>query len=246
MTGVPRLCSKAGDLSVLNRSCHSRPPHDHSRDLRELSLRKSIRFSIASLLILMVAVAIIVRWFDPSAAPERGTRRWQKHVCFDYASGVAEIGNKKNVWQNCTVIRGDGHYCIIEEGSQTLGTTDSGYFSIGIQLPKNLNVNDAIELRSIAPTSGSKHSLHVMKSGEIVAMEFGHPRSWDLESTDEIPHGKITIKQLDEEFLLVKLVACIRLEKGQLLELDNEYRLERRYPISPIDALPEKTQTTDP
>ena len=123
-----------------------------------------------------------------------------------------------------------------------LGTTGSGHFSVGIQLPKTLDVNDTIELRSIAPPFASQSSLHVMQSGEVVAMEFGHPMSWDLASIDEIPHGKITIKQMDEKAILVELTASFRLEKGQVLDLNAEYRLERCYPTSPIDTQPMKTQ----
>lgn len=194
----------------------------------------------------MIAVALAVRLFNPSGVPERGVENWQKHFCFDYASGVAAVSYKKRVWEECTVIHGDGHYCVIQEGSRLLGSTGSGRFSVGIQLPKTLSVDDTIDLRSIDADTSTQTSLHVMQSGEIVAMQFGHPMSWDLESIDDVPHGKIKIKQIDEKFILVELRARIRLEKDQLLVLDTEYALERCYPTSAIDALPRKIQITKP
>ena len=190
----------------------------------------------------MIIAAFAVRWFNSSVKPEQGVEHWQRHNCFDYASGVAEASYKQNVWKDCTVIHGDGHYCVIQEGGRIIGTTGSWHFSVGIQLPKTLNVDDTIELRSIKVPDASKSSLHIMVSGEVVAMEFGHPMSLDLESIDDIPHGKIQIKHIDEKSITVELEARFRLENQQILELDGEYLLERCYPTSPIDSLSRRIQ----
>jgi hypothetical protein len=189
-------------------------------------------------------------WATRPIEVQEGVEEWTEFCIVPYTVGVVDEAFPGDRWKMSTLIYGDGNYCHIEEGGHILNSTGGWYFSLGIQLPDQLVVNESIELRSIS--SFPNGEVRKLKRGEIVALQFGNPTAWSLVSGIESPVGSITVLELNKQFVRLHVKANIPL-KGKIipndervLELDREFRLDYRSPVNPLESLPRKSQITKP
>lgn len=189
-------------------------------------------------------------WATRPVEVREGVEEWTEFCIVPYTVGVVNEAYPGDRWKMSTLIYGDGNYCHIAEGGQILNSTGGWYFSLGIQLPDQLVVNESIELRSILSVPNGE--VRKLKPGEIVALKYGNPTAWSLVSGIESPVGSITVLELNKQFVRLHVKANIPLKENisvedeRVLELDREFRLDYTSPVNPLESLPRKSQITKP
>ncbi len=199
--------------------------------------RRYVQFSIASLLAITVLVALAVRFWPQKETIVSRVENWSETFWFDNATGIVKRIGTSNIWGECTVISGDGVHCVLRDGSWIKGTTAGAYYSISIQIPKNIKENDVIELRPVPVGTGQNKEIIEMPNGTIIAMQFGNPFSWYLESSSDEPVGTLTIDRLDADQVSILLQIDLLLEQGERLKIDESFTIPRGYVNSPLDSI---------
>ncbi|MEZ6133805.1 MAG: hypothetical protein R3C53_02735 [Pirellulaceae bacterium] len=205
-----------------------------------------LRYSLATLLILVTLGAVVVRWY--TLGPKDGIEEWTEHCLLEYSVGIAELSYQKDRWNTGTVISGDGNYCHICEGGRILNSTGSWYFSIAIQLPKKLEPGLTLDLKNVhlAPD----REIKKLTPGETIVVQFGHPSAWELSSVQDAVYGTLTVDSITPETVSVSIDALFNLtgfgpmDGSRELEIDRRFELRRLEPQNPLYQLPRTSQIT--
>ena len=184
---------------------------------------------------------------SPRALRE-GVEEWTEMGILSYSIALVDASYPGDRWDLCAVKSGDGHYCHLSEGGHILNSTGGWYFSLGVQLPKDLVDGWTTELKTISdPPDGNVRKLN---PGEIIAMQFGNPSSWQLVSGGDASLGTLTIVKADEKQAIIKVAAKIPLrgmietDHEVVLDIDRTFELDIVSPKDPLEAIPRKSQIT--
>lgn len=209
---------------------------------------KKFRFSIATLLILTLASALLSKWIAFPIGFEGGVEEWSEMGILSHSIALVEPSYLGDRWDFCAVKRGDGHYCHLSEGGHYLNSLGGWYFSLGVQLPKDLADGWTTELKTISDAPAG--NVRELKPGEIIAMQFGSPSAWQLVSGGDTSFGTLTIVKADEKHAIIKITAKIPLRGMRpidpefVLDIDRTFELDIVSAKYPLESIPRKYQIT--
>lgn len=209
-------------------------------------MRHKFRFSIATLLILTFASALLSKWMASPIALEEGVEEWTETGILSYSIAIVDASYPRDRWDLCAVTSGEGHYCHLAEGGTYLNSTGGWYFSLGVQLPIDLADGWTTELKTIADLPDG--NVRKLNPGEIIAMQFGHPSSWQLVSGSDASLGTLTIVKADRKHATIKIAAKIPLrgmidtDHEVVLDIDRTFELDCVSPKDPLAQIPRKSQ----
>ena len=201
-----------------------------------MNIRRFKQFLIASILVLTAIIALTVRfWPEPESVDSR-VQNWTEHYWFDYGVGVVQRIGSSDVWDEYSVVSGQGTLCFLRDGSWIRNTTGGSYYSMMIQLPAKIDVGDAFDISPFhTPNSNVAKEIREMKSGTMIAMQFGNPFSWSLDGASTSSTGRISIKELGDDFVKIHVKLDLLLEDSQPLKIDEIFTIDRGYPNSPLE-----------
>ena len=206
---------------------------------RLMNIRRFKQFSIASILALTATIALTVRFWPEAETVESRVENWTEHFWFDYSVGVVQRRGSSNVWDEYSVVSGQGTVCVLRDGSWIKNTTGGSYYSVMIQLPAKLDVGDEFTISPFhAPTSNVVKEIREMKSGTMIAMQFGNPFSWSLDGVSTDSTGKIIVKELGDDYVRIHAKFDLILNDNRdnaPLEIDETFTVDRGYPDSPLE-----------
>jgi hypothetical protein len=212
-------------------------------------MRNRFRFSIATLLLLAVACALVSNWFVyTSEVLQEGGEEWTEMGILTSSIALVEASYPQDRWDLCAIASGEGHYCHISEGVHFLGTTGGSYFSLGVQLPIDLYDGWSTELKNIVDRPDG--NVRRLVSGEIIAMQFGNPTSWKLVSGSDVSMGTLTVLKINKEHATIKVTAKIPLrgmietESEVVLDIDRTFELDIMWPEDPLAVIPRKSRVS--
>ena len=209
-------------------------------------MRNRFRFSIATLLLLTVACALVSKWFvSTSEVLEEGVEEWTEMGILSCSIALVEASYPRDRWALCAIASGEGYYCHLSEGVNYLGTTGGSYFSLGVQLPIDLSDGWSTELKNIADRPDG--NVRRLVPGEVVALQFGNPTCWQLVSGSDVSMGTLTVLKINNEHATIKVAAKIPLrgmidtESEVVLDIDRTFDLDIMWPEDPLAVIPRKS-----
>ena len=108
-----------------------------------------------------------------------------------------------------------------------------------IQLPAKLDVGDEFTISPFhTPTSNVVKEIREMKSGTMIAMQFGNPFSWSLDGVSTDSTGKIIVKELVDDYVRIHAKFDLILNDNRdnvPLEIDETFTVDRGYSDSPLE-----------
>ena len=111
-----------------------------------MNIRRFKQFSIASILLLTAIISLAVRFWPETETVDSRVENWTEHFWYDYGVGVVQRIGSSNVWDECSVVCGQGTLCILRYGSGIRNTTGGSYYSMMIQLPAKIEVGDEFDI----------------------------------------------------------------------------------------------------
>lgn len=212
-------------------------------------MRNRLRFSIATMLLLTIACALVSKWFVSTIeVPQERVEEWTEMGILASSIALVEASYPEDRWALCAIASGEGYYCHLSEGVHFLGTTGGSYFSLGVQLPIDLSDGWSTELKNIAERPDGK--VRRLVPGEIVAMQFGNPTCWKLASGSDVSMGTLTVLKINNEHATIKVAAKIPLrgmietESEVVLEIDRTFELDIMWPEDPLAVIPRKSRVS--
>ena len=178
------------------------------------------QFSIFSLFLLTLFVAIVVRLWPESTAEsdtiDTGIERNQTTQFFPdsvfelkkWTYGSNRFPNSHD-WKCERSVPGDGNSIWLILSSHIIGTFDGGGMTwISVQLPSELEENDEIALVPIeyARNTGANGETSLMKSGEISIFVYGNPMYNDfLRESDCSSAGTLKILAINQSSIKIAI-----------------------------------------
>lgn len=212
-------------------------------------MRHKFRFSIATLLMLMLVSALLAqRFFRSQQVQESGFEEWSEAGILSYSIALVDASYPKDSWGLCAVTHGDGNYLHLAEGGNDLRSFAGGYFELGVQLPYKLSEGWTSELRAIADRPDG--NIRKLLPGEVIAMQYGHPICKSLVSGTDKSVGSITVVKADRYHATLKIDAKIPLRDwhassdDEVLEIDRTLELDLVAPEDPRSSIPRRSQIT--
>ena len=201
-----------------------------------MEIRRLKQFSIASILVLTVIIALAVRFWPEPETVESRVENWTEHFWFDYSVGVVQRIGTSNTWDEYSIVSGQGTLCCLRDGSWIKNTTGGSYYSIMIQLPAKIEAGDEFEVTPFhTPNSNSNKEIRELDSGTVIGMQFGNPPSWHLEGSSTESTGTISVNELSDDFVKIHVKIDLSLELNEKLEIDKTLTIGRGHPNSPFD-----------
>ena len=128
-----------------------------------MNIRRFKQFSIASILVLTAIIAFAIRFWPESECVQSRVENWTEHFWFDYGVGVVRQTGLSNIWEEYSVVSGQGTLCFLRAGSWIKNTTGGSYYSMMVQLPTKIEVGDEFEIRPFhTPNSNVAREIREM------------------------------------------------------------------------------------
>ncbi|MFO0940423.1 MAG: hypothetical protein U0930_06610 [Pirellulales bacterium] len=207
-------------------------------------MQKKLQFSIAFLILLTGCCALLIKLAYSTNSSDSIVHKWSQNGVVSTAVAIVEPKYPGDRCRVCAIMFGDGYYCQISEGSEIESSTGRFGFSVGIQLPAKLSDGQSLALRSISKTPEEK--IRKLEPGEIVAGLYSNPQYWSLKCGEPGTFGTLTVLNIDDHRVTIRVEAKIPLhsphspgnDAERTLDLDRAIMLDIVSVSAPASQIP--------